>query len=184
MGEAAPAEKANLICAALAGSAEWFEAAGERLEKEFGPIDIESETWPFEFTSYYEAEMGPGLLRRIYSFKDLIDPGTIVAIKHATNRIEKELSAQLQQAPPRPVNLDPGYVSAGKLVLATTKDHAHRLYLGEGIYAECTLRWHKGAFEPWPWTYPDYRTEHYREFFSRVRSLRSKKLTEPSDAQR
>ena len=68
------------------------------------------------------------------------------------------------------------YVVSSKLVLATTKDHAHRLYLGGGIYAECTLRWFQGDFVPWEWTYPDYRTEHYRDFFAAVRRLLEEKL--------
>ena len=69
----------------------------------------------------------------------------------------------------RRVNLDPGYVDQAKLVLATTKDRQHRLYLGRGIYGEVTLRFTGGRFEPWEWTYPDYRTPEYRVFFETVR---------------
>ena len=83
-------------------------------------------------------------------------------------------------APERPVNLDPGYVSSGKLVLATTKDQPHRVYLGRGIYAECTLRWRRGGFEPWEWTYPDYASEGHREFFGRVRTAYRRKLDRPA----
>ena len=84
--------------------------------------------------------------------------------------MEQRLAAKLTDGPARPVNLDMGYVDGGKLVLATTKDYAHRLYLGAGIYGEVTLRWRAGAFEPWEWTYPDYRSGHYREFFAQVRA--------------
>jgi hypothetical protein len=76
--------------------------------------------------------------------------------------------------------LDPGYVTLAKMVLATTKDFAHRLYLGDGIYAESTLRFRKKQFEPWEWTYPDYRTDEYREFFGRVRECYKDKLATAS----
>lgn len=176
MGEARGHQPVNLICAALAGKQEWFAAARARLEKALGPVDLQSDVWPFDFTDYYEAEMAGPLLRRIWSFRELIAPDNLVAVKHTTNRFENALAEALSGAPRRPVNLDPGYVCLGKLVLATTKDQAHRLYLGGGIYAECTLRWQDGAFEPWEWTYPDYRTERYRAFFGRVRAAYKEKL--------
>jgi hypothetical protein len=170
MGEAKHASPVKLICAALAGRDEWLDRARELLEREFGPVDMESEIWPFEATDYYEKEMGPGLLRRVFSFKEMIDPENIVQAKHATNRMERRVGAKLSDSPERPVNLDVGYVSPGKLVLATTKDYSHRVYLRAGIYAEATLGWRHGAFEPWEWTYPDYRAEGYREFFANVRA--------------
>jgi len=170
------ADPVNLVCAALAGRREWLDAARELLEARFGPIDLESEVWPWDFTDYYEAEMGGGLLRQLYGFRDLIDPGELAAAKLATNAMERKLACSLPEAPRRPVNLDPGYVAAGKLVLATTKNQAHRVFLGRGVYAECTLRWSRGNFEPWPWTYRDYRLDAYREFFARVRALYRGKL--------
>ena len=171
MAEARLPEPVKLICACLAGREEWLERARERLERELGPVDLVSATWPFDCTDYYEPEMGAGLLRRMYSFQELIGPENIVAIKHATNRLEQQLGAELPGGPRRPVNLDPGYVSRAKLVLATTKDYGHRVYLGSGIYAEVTLRWQGGRFEPWEWTYPDYRSEGCRQFFAEVREL-------------
>ena len=84
------------------------------------------------------------------------------------NSLEKGL-ADAQYAVPRPINIDPGYVTPAKLVLATTKDRAHRIYLGRGIYAEVTLTYAKKAFQSMPWTYPDYRSEPYRRFFEQVR---------------
>jgi len=161
----------KLFCAALAGRREWFDGARELLERALGPVDLASDVWPFDSTDYYEREMGPGLLRVIYSFKELIGAENIVELKHTTNRLERLLGAELPDAPPRPVNLDPGYLAPGKLVLATTKDHGHRLYLRAGIYAEVTLRWRDGAFQTCEWTYPDYRSECCREFFARVRRL-------------
>ncbi len=178
MGETQRPRPVNLVCAVLAGKKQWLRKARDRLERSFGPVDLESPTWPFEHTDYYTDEMGEELLRRIFSFKELIAPDNLVAAKHTTNRLEKEIAEEVAGGPPRPVNLDAGYVSLSKLVLATTKDYTHRVYLGGGIYAECTLRWRGGAFQPWEWTYPDYRTEEYREFFARVRDCCREKLGE------
>jgi len=171
MGDAKPPKPVKLICAVLAGREEWFDRARALTEEAFGPVDLTSDTWPFGGTDYYEPEMGPVLLRRIYSFSELADPGAIVRVKLRTNELERQAAAEVRDGPRRPMNLDAGYVSQSKLVLATTKDYTHRLYLGDGVYAEVTLRWRRGAFEPWEWTYPDYRMEHCREFFARVRAL-------------
>jgi len=178
MGEAERSGPVKLICGLLAGRPEWLEQTRERLERAFGPVDLESETWPFDFTDYYAQEMGGGLLRRFFSFRELIDPENIVETKHATNRMEQALASDIQGGPSRPVNIDPGYVSLSKLVLATTKDYAHRVYLRAGIYAEATLRWRGGTFQPWEWTYPDYRTDNYIRFFGRVRELYVEQLAE------
>jgi len=171
MGTARGAGPVKLVCAVLAGRREWLDAAAEALRREFGEMDLSSDIWPFDCTRYYEPQMGSGLLRRIHSFAELVDPARLAAVKLATNALEARLAAELRGGPPRPVNLDPGYVSESKLVLATTKDYSHRVYLGNGIYAEVTLRWRAGRFEPWDWTYPDYRTEPYRAFFAGVREL-------------
>ena len=171
MGEACQPELVKPICAVTAGREEWLEAAGEALERELGPTDLSSRTSPFNFTDYYEKEMGPGLLKRIHSFRELIAPENLVEVKHATNRLELSLAGRLKGAPARAVNLDPGYIALSKMVLATTKDYAHRVHLRGGIYAEVTLRWRNGQFQPLEWTYPDYRTEGCREFFSRVRAI-------------
>jgi len=178
MGQAVPAERVKLICGVLAAREEWLDASKCRLEGEFGPIDALSDTWPFDFTDYYEEEMGGPLLRRFYTVSELVAADALASIKLTTNRLEQELRRGLADAPLRPVNLDPGYVSRAKLVLATTKDYAHRVYLRDGIYAESTLRWRKGRFVPWDWTYPDYRTEPYAEFFARVRRSYEKTLCE------
>ena len=176
MGEVSRPKPVNLICAVLAARSDWLAEAKDRLEKLFGPVDLASAAWPFDHTDYYEPEMGPALLRQLFGFRELMMPDDLRTAKLSTNRLERELSRDLKGAPARPANLDPGYVCLDKLVLATTKNHAHRVYLGGGIYAECTLRWRDGAFAPWEWTYPDYATEAYREFFAQVRGLYREKL--------
>jgi hypothetical protein len=55
------------------------------------------------------------------------------------------------------------------MVLASTKNHAHRLYLGEGVFAEGTLTYQRGCFRPWPWTYPDYASDIYCALFNEIR---------------
>ncbi len=142
-----------------------FGEARAALVKVYGPVDHISPLWPFDFTSYYAEESGEGLLRQFLSFAELIDPGKLAEIKLRTNQLEQEHASGGR----RQINLDPGYVDLSKLVLATTKNHQHRIYLGRGIYAEVTLRYTRKSFRPWEWTYPDYRTNHYVEFFNQVR---------------
>lgn len=182
MSEITTPPPVKAFCAVLAGRTEWLERAVECLESSFGSIDEVSGTWPFNFTDYYADQMGTDLLRRICSFDKLIDPAEIADWKWETNRIEDSLKPISGGSPERPVNLDPGYVSRPKMVLATTKNYAHRIYLRNGIYAETTLRWRKDDFVPWEWTYPDYRTRRYRDFFKRIRALYTRQLANRNDA--
>jgi hypothetical protein len=164
------AQPVKLMCGIIALNEEQLGRAKKKLRESFGDIDLESEVVPFAFTDYYEKEMGKGLLRQFVSFAALIDPGSIAGIKLTTNGVEKTIAKDYVGASNRPVNLDPGYVAASKLVLASTKDFSHRIYLGRGIYAEVTLIFRRGHFEPLEWTYPDYRTEGHRRFFEKIRS--------------
>ena len=169
MGRVHEAEPVKPFCAMLAGEKEWLDLAVRCLAESLGVVESVSEDWSFGSTDYYEGQMGPGLVRRIVSFRDLMDPAEIATWKLFANGLERRLAARIEGGPERPVNLDPGYVACSKLVLATTKNYTHRMYLGRGIYAEVTLRWRGGRFDPLEWTYPDYRTERYRDFFARVR---------------
>lgn len=147
---------------------ELFKKAAKHLEKVYGPIDYTSDILPFDQTSYYEKEMGLHLQRQFISFKRLILPDKLTNIKRQTNELENKLSFIRRN---RSINLDPGYLEYGKLVLATTKDHQHRLYLGKGIFGEVTLRYTNGSFTPWEWTYPDYATPGYINIFNHIRKL-------------
>jgi hypothetical protein len=69
----------------------------------------------------------------------------------------------------RTINLDPGYICASRLVLATTKDFSHRIYLRDGIYAEASLMFQKNGISVFPWTYPDYQSEQYRPMLLAMR---------------
>ncbi len=164
----------KLICSVLTGRDDLFDTFRAALIGEFGQIDLESDLFQFNYTNYYEKEMGPNLSRRIYSFENLVGPDTIADIKLRTIVMEKELTEQTEAEVERVVNLDPGYVSTFNLVLATTKDRPHRIYLRDGIYAEVTLEYIRGAFQPTQSTYPDYCLPEYGAFFDKVREgLRS-----------
>lgn len=137
------------------------------LQDRFGPVDYVSRPQPFTFTSYYEKEMGPGILRCFGSFERLVDPGDLPAIKLATNQIEKTLADRGH----RRANIDPGILSEERLVLATGKNYTHRIYLRDGIYADLTLLFKKGCYRPLPWTYPDYADREARYLFGLLRGL-------------
>lgn len=183
MGKVHPPTQVNLIIGMLSNVTGLFGMAENRLEKKFGPIELRSPILPFNYTDYYEKEMGKDVKRQFFSFQKLIDPGALADIKLFTNKLEescrdKALPGRLLDARRcyRPINLDPGYLASSKLVLASTKDYSHRIYLKKGIYAEVTLRYAKGAFEPLPWTFPDYRSKEYIDFFTETRTLYMKKL--------
>lgn len=167
MGSIKTPEPVKLICSIFAGQVKLLDEAQGVLEWIFGPIDFLSELLPFDHTTYYEPEFGPGLVRRILAFERLIDPGALADIKRTTNNLEQRWEVNGR----RQVNIDPGYISLGKLVLASTKDHSHRIYLRDGIYAEVTLRFQGGKFQPWEWTYPDYASPAYCAMFARIREI-------------
>ena len=144
--------------------------AKKALKRQFGPLDFESPPIHFNFSQYYEKEMGPNLTRKFISFQRLILPQKLAAIKSYTNGLEKRLSRS-KTKPSRKINLDPGYISAAKLVLATAKNFAHRIYLEKGIFAEVTLHFRNRTFIPWPWTYPDYKSKGPIQSFNRIRAL-------------
>lgn len=166
----------KLISSLFSSNVILLDAARQALSARFGPIDYASEVLPFDHTSYYEPEFGPGLFRQIASFERLIDPVQLADVKLATNELEQTWTDGSR----RRVNLDPGYISLAKLVLATTKNHGHRVYLRDGIYAEVTLRFRDGHFQAWEWTYPDYGLPAYRSLFESIRSRYRQQLREDS----
>ncbi len=134
-----------------------------------GPVILTSDAFDFSETDYYTATMGAGLKKQFLAFERPIDPGALAQIKRQTNEWEAEYAALARHAEPRPLNLDPGYITPAKLVLASTKDHAHRIYLREGIYAEVTLAYRQHRWQPLEWTYPDYRRDDFHRFFNECR---------------
>ena len=135
------------------------------LVEKFGPIDIASSWFPFDFTTYYYDETGIPLFRRLFGFKKLVQQQDLAQIKLTTNSLEQQYASGGK----RPVNIDPGYLLHERFVLATGKNYSHRIYIGNGIYADLTLIYSHGRFEPLPWTYPDYASKNVIDFLENVR---------------
>jgi hypothetical protein len=159
----------KLFVGILAADQDCLRAAIEAITDEFGKIDLVSDVWPFTQTDYYNKETGENILRQFVGIEKLIDPGKLAKIKHKTNKLEQKLAAKLGLGLSRPVNLDPGVIEPSKLILATTKNYSHRIYIGEKMYAEVTLIFDKGSWRGLPYTYPDYRQQCYFDFFDKVR---------------
>jgi hypothetical protein len=165
MGTAHPFVPEQLVVAVLASRPGRLGETRESLEERFGPVAVASDPVPWSFSSYYDEEMGPGIVRAFWAFERLVDPAELAAIKRTTNTIEESF----REAGGRKLNLDPGLLSLSRFVLATTKDGSHRIPLQGGIYAEVTLAFERGEFRPLPWTYPDYRTEGVRSVLKGIR---------------
>jgi hypothetical protein len=177
MAAVRPDKTVRLFVAVLSAPTADLAAARAMVEERFGPADSNAGPWPHVWTDYYAGQMGPGLLRSFWGFARPMIPDDLVDAKLAANALEARFAGEFPvPGSARPINLDPGYVCDGKVVLASVKDHCHRLCMGRGVYAECTLHWQAGAWRDWPWTYPDYRTDEYKAFFadqrSRLRSAR------------
>jgi hypothetical protein len=160
----------KLIVGILAANHNCLHTAADSLSDKFGKLDLSSEVWPFNQTDYYKEQTGPRILRQFVSIKRLINPGLLAKIKHQTNKLEQKLAKKLTLPLSRPVNLDPGIIEPSKLVLATTKNYSHRIYIGKNMYAEVTLIFDKGSWRVQSYTYPDYRQQCYFDFFDKVRT--------------
>ena len=172
----------KMFCGVLSGDVDLLRRARQLLARRLGALDLESDVLDFCETDYYEHEMGPNLKRLFVSFDTLHPPDALAGFKHETNDIEQEIAEQCAGLEiTRPVNLDPGYVDLAKLVLATTKDRAHRIYIGQCMYAEATLQFKGGIWKPGIWTYPDYLRADYHAFFVRLRDRLREQRRELAD---
>lgn len=164
---------AKFIVGLIAGDPALFKKTALILAKKFGPIEETSPLYDFNLTNYYEKEMGAGLKRQFVIFKKLLPAEKLSDIKIYTNKLEFILSHKRDK---RDINIDPGYISLSKLVLATTKSFVHRIYAGRGIFEEVTLYFKGHTFCPGPWTYPDFKSETHIAFFNKVRERYYKNL--------
>ncbi len=144
-----------------------LEQAEKSILKRFGEYEPLIESLPFDYTDYYNEEFGEPLKRKLVAFKKLVKIDKIYKVKQFSNKIEN----RLKEGGKRRVNIDPGYVTEAKLVLLTTKDYTHRLYVGGKIFAETTLYYQNDAFRAWPWTYPDYASDELRGYFEKIRDI-------------
>jgi hypothetical protein len=162
-------EKEKLIVGVIYHDTEIYDSAISILKGEFGEIDNTSEVFSFskEYSSYYDGELGGEGMRIILSFKETVDPSRQAEIKLFTNSIEEKFSVDGK----RRINLDPGFISHGRLLLATTKKTGFRIPLSDGIYSELTLFWARGAWHKLPWTYRDYQSERVQRFLTKTRKI-------------
>jgi hypothetical protein len=170
VGEIRACEPARLFVGILSRHASLHPEIEATLAARYGAIAARSGAFPFTFTDYYRAEMGGDLLRSLLLFDAPFDPGELAPCKLFTNALEAQVAKSARFLERRPVNVDPGYLTLSKLVLASTKDHAHRVYVGSGIHAEVTLAYREGSYRALPWTYPDYRSETYHAFLAEART--------------
>ncbi len=182
MGDAHNPLPVKLFFGMLTPELSLFDTCIDILSSQFGPLDYLSDTWPWDMTDYYRTEMGTGILRRFIFCEQLIDPAVLPAIKQFTNTLENTFVLPGTDTLRRRINIDPGYLTEAKVVLATTKDFSHRVYIGSAIYAEVTLRYslRERLFVPMDYTYPDYRSEKYVMMFNNARELLRKALHKPS----
>lgn len=159
--------KALLFSGILYSSDYWYFKALECLVSKFGEIAMYSPPIVWDFSDYYRDELGENIKRRFVFFKNLIEQEELAGIKITTNELEEILSSDNR----RNVNLDPGYLTPAKIVLASTKDYSHRVYLRGGIYAEVSLIYKKNSFVPHLNTYKDFKDERYKEIFMTARKL-------------
>lgn len=169
MAEAKSFEKRKLIIGVIAGKKGFFRAAEGELRHLFGPIDLKSRVFEFDFTDYYSKQMGNASLnRKFLSFKELINPEKLSEIKLTTNRLEEKLKKRFSSSH-RIVNIDPGIMDSSSLIMATVKDFAHRIPLSRGIYGHLELLFGKDEIKTLDWTYPDFREKNYHLFLLRAR---------------
>ncbi len=167
-------EPARVIVSVLTADRQILNAAKPLLVRELGPLDEEIGPLAFNYTSYYNSEMGQGILRWLWSFADLVDREALVNIKGLTNSVEQAYTVEGK----RRFNLDPGLMSLGNFVLATGKNNAHRIYLGKGIFADLTLVFRAGTYRPLEWTYPDYADRELIAILNRLRESYKCRLME------
>ncbi|TWU22775.1 DUF4416 family protein [Bythopirellula polymerisocia] len=171
MGTISPPKSVLLLVAISSRYAEALDWACERITSEFGLAGAVSPAFEFTETDYYTETMGTDLKKQLLVLATPIDPGGLPGVKRLTNVWEAEYAAATSHPESRPLNLDPGYLTLAKLVLASTKDHAHRIYLSDGIYAEVTLSYRAKAWHAFDWTYPDFRRTDFQAFFTECRKL-------------
>ncbi|MFH1665059.1 MAG: DUF4416 family protein [Candidatus Omnitrophota bacterium] len=167
MGVPSGQKPVKLVVSIIFREEKFLGYAMERLKRRYGALEPLERTMPFDFTDYYAGEFGKPLRRKLICFTKLVSKENICRIKLETNRIENRYSFEGK----RTVNLDPGYVTEAKLILLTTKDYTHRVYAGKGIFAESTLFFQGGTFNPWQWTYPDYASGDMISYFNQVRDI-------------
>ena len=166
MGKISFPDRAIVFCGILYNEKVNLKDVEDIIQKYYGSIIFKSDIFEFTETSYYDDEIGKPIYRVFYAINKLIEQDKIIELKLLSNKLEDEYFSDFGR---RKVNIDPGYLTKAKVVLPTTKNFQHRIYLGRGIYAEVTLRWRRGNFGEWEWTFKDYKRKESINFFNRLR---------------
>jgi hypothetical protein len=162
----------QLVISLLSAKENPLEVLKKDLECIFGPVEDVVGPLKFEFTTYYDVELGIGIRRWIISFSKLVDSSSLAQIKLVTNEIEQRYSEKGR----RRFNLDPGIMTLGNFVLATGKNNAHRVYLNNGIFADLTLIFRRASYRPLEWTYPDYSDSVLLDILNQIRESYKQRL--------
>ncbi|KJR41324.1 GTP-binding protein [Candidatus Magnetoovum chiemensis] len=166
MGRPAEPEQALLFAGLLYADVNIFKTVVPILEKTFGTIYLLSDELRWNYSNYYADELGQTIMRRFAIFKTIISANEIVQLKLRSNDIEASSSINGK----RTVNIDPGYITSAKIVLATTKNYSHRIYLNDGIYGEVTLYYKHNNYVPHIFTYADYKEDDTIAFLIKGRN--------------
>ena len=165
-------EPVKVFVAVLWADAGALDQARDRLSARWGRIDYEGPDRAFDLTNYYESEMGSNLLRRLIAFETLRSPEDLTADKRACIALEAELTGPGG----RRVNLDVGYLDHNKIVLASIKAAGQKIYLRDGVYADLVARYAQGRYQPFAWTFPDFKDGRYDEELTRMREAYLREL--------
>ena len=174
LGEKKEFRPEKLIIGVLISEPEIISGIKDRLTDLYGPMDFEEGPLEFQFTHYYDEEMGTPIYKYFFSFRELVDPQNLPDIKITTNAIE----ADFARAGKRKVNIDPGSMAQSRFVLATTKEGSHRIPIKDGIYGEVTMQFRGGEFREQEWTYPDFRSDVYKRILNKIREIYNYQLKE------
>ena len=174
MSEPREPEPVKLVSSIFSANNIFIDKVIAEMSEVFSPIDRVSGELVFDRTRYYEKEMGWPLYRRFVSFEELVPAERLVDVKLSTNKLERQYTLNGK----RQVNIDPGFLSHERVILATGKNYVHRIYLSKGIYADLTLLYKKGGYSYLEWTYPDYRNEDVIDFFNQVREIYAHQIKE------
>lgn len=169
----------NLLLGILTARPQLLDETIQEIVKILGPFDFRSEWFPFTVTDYYDQELGSPIFRCFLSLKQLVEPSYIIEVKHQIALLED----RYRENGWRKINIDPGYFDFYKLVLASFKVGAFKIYLGQGVYGDMTLLYSKGKFTPFEWAFADFASGKYNDVFLTIRNLYKKKLKELRDTE-
>jgi hypothetical protein len=155
------------LCSCLTAEPELLSTVESELARNYGEVALKSPAFPFDTSDYYREEMGDGLERHWLCFRELFGAERLPEYRLTTGRIEARLTA----AGDRRVNLDPGYLDLGKLVLASLKEAPDKIYMGQGVWAHTCLKFRQGEFTAPDHSFPDFRDGRFDAFMLEARNF-------------